>query len=320
MSLAIITLERGFKMTIQKSDKIWFNGQFVPWEEARVHVLVHALHYGSNTFEGIRAYSTPGGPAVFCLDAHLDRLFGSCKVYRMPVPYPQEELRKAILETVRVNKHQACYIRPLVFRGFDTLGLNGTTCPVEVVIATWEWGQYLGAESIEQGVDVCVSSWRRMAPDTYPAMTKIGGQYVNSQLMVLEAVANGYTESIALDANGYVSEGSGENTFVVYQGALYTSPLSASILAGVTRRCVITLARELGYEVREELIPREMLYLADEAFFTGTAAEITPIRSVDRIPVGDGKRGEVTRRLQERFFAITSGEAEDRYGWLTYVK
>jgi len=307
-------------MTIQKSDKIWFNGQFVPWDGARVHVLAHALHYGSSVFEGIRAYATPRGPAIFCLDAHLDRLLGSCKIYRMPIPYSREELRQALLEIVRVNKHQACYIRPLAFRGFDTLNLNGTTCPVEVVIATWEWGQYLGAESIEQGTDVCVSSWRRMAPDTYPAMAKIGGQYINSQLIVLEAVANGYAEGIGLDVNGYVSEGGGENVFVVYQGALYTPLLGASILAGVTRRCVITLARELGYEVREELLPREMLYVADEVFFTGTAAEITPIRSVDRIPVGDGRRGEVTRRLQERFFAITSGEAEDRYGWLTYVK
>ena len=307
-------------MTIQKADKIWFNGQSVPWDEARVHVLVHALHYGSSVFEGIRAYATPQGPAIFCLDAHLDRLFGSCKVYRMAIPYSKEKLRQAILETVRVNKHRACYIRPLVFRGFDSLHLNGTTCPVEVIIATWEWGQYLGTESLEQGTDVCVSSWRRMAPDTYPAMAKIGGQYINSQLIVLEAVANGYAEGIGLDVNGYVSEGGGENIFLVYQGALYTPPLGASILAGVTRRCVITLAGELCYEVREEVIPREMLYVADEVFFTGTAAEITPIRSVDRIPVGDGKRGEVTRRLQERFFAITSGEAEDKYGWLTYVK
>ncbi|RLC63140.1 MAG: branched chain amino acid aminotransferase [Chloroflexota bacterium] len=307
-------------MSIQKADKIWFNGQFVPWDEAKVHVLVHALHYGSSVFEGIRAYATPQGPAVFCLDDHLDRLFGSCKIYRMSIPYSKEELRRAILETVRVNKHRACYIRPLIFWGYDTLHLNGTACPVEVVIATWEWGQYLGAEVIEQGVDVCVSSWRRMAPDTFPAMAKIGGQYISSQLITMEATVNGYTEGIGLDVNGYVSEGSGENIFLMYQGALYTPPIGTSILAGVTRRCIITLARELGYEVREELIPREMLYIADEVFFTGTAAEITPIRSVDRIPVGDGKRGKVTRRLQERFFAITSGEAEDKYGWLTYVK
>ncbi|MDY7041539.1 MAG: branched-chain amino acid transaminase [Chloroflexota bacterium] len=306
-------------MTIQKSDKIWFNGQFVPWDEARVHVLAHALHYGSSVFEGIRAYATPRGPAIFCLDDHLDRLLGSCKIYRMPVPYSKEELRHAMRETVRVNKHQACYIRPLVFRGFDSLHLHGTNCPVEVIIATWEWGSYLGTDVLEQGTDVCISSWRRMAPDTYPAMAKIGGQYINSQLIVLEAMANGYAEGIALDTNGYVSEGSGENVFVVYRGELYTPPLAASILTGVTRRCVMTLARELGYEVREEFIPREMLYVADEVFFTGTAAEITPIRSIDRITVGNGQRGEVTRQLQEKFFAITSGEEEDRHGWLSYV-
>ncbi len=307
-------------MTIQKSDKIWFNGQLVPWDQAQVHVLVHALHYGSSVFEGIRAYATPHGPAVFCLDEHLDRLLGSCKVYRLALPYSKDELRQAILETVRANKHQACYIRPLVFRGFDTLAVDGTSCPVEVVIATWEWGRYLGEEGVEQGIDVCVSSWRRMAPDTYPAMAKIGGQYINSQFIAMEAAENNYTEGIGLDINGYVSEGSGENIFLVYQGALYTPPLSASILAGVTRRCVITLARELGYEVREEFIPREMLYVAEEVFFTGTAAEITPIRSIDRITIGQGRRGEVTKRLQERFFAITSGEAEDKYGWLTYVQ
>lgn len=306
-------------MTIQKSDVIWFNGQLVDWDEAQVHVLVHALHYGSSVFEGIRAYQSPRGPAVFCLDDHLDRLFHSCKIYRLDLPYSREELRQAVLETIRANGHDSCYIRPLVFRGFDTLSVDGRSCPVEVIIATIEWGRYLGPEAIEQGVDVMISSWRRMAPGTFPAMGKIGGQYINSQLIVMEAHEYGYTEGIALDINGYVSEGSGENIFLVDDGVIHTPPLSASVLAGVTRRAVITLAHDLGYEVREEIIPREWLYIADEVFFTGTAAEITPIKSIDRIPIGSGSRGPVTKRLQEEFFGITSGQIEDRHGWLTYV-
>ena len=307
-------------MTIQKSDYIWFNGQFVDWDEAQVHVLTHALHYGSNVFEGIRAYWTPGGPAVFCLDEHLDRLFYSCKIYRLDVPYSREELRETVLETIRANGHSSCYIRPLVFRGYDTLGVDGRSCPVEVIIATIEWGRYLGPEAIEEGVDVMVSSWRRMAPGTFPAMGKIGGQYINSQFIAMEAHEYGYIEGIALDVSGYVSEGSGENLFLVDDGVIHTPPLSASVLAGITRRAAITLARDLGYEVREEIIPREWLYIADEVFFTGTAAEITPIKSIDRIPIGSGSRGPVTERLQEEFFGITSGQIEDRHGWLTYVE
>ncbi|MFQ6058886.1 MAG: branched-chain amino acid transaminase [Anaerolineae bacterium] len=307
-------------MAIQKTDYIWFNGQLVPWDEAQVHVLAHALHYGSSVFEGIRAYQTTQGPAVFCLEGHLDRLFHSCKIYRLPIPYSREEIRQAILETVQANGHGSCYIRPLVFRGFDTLSVDGRSCPVEVVIATIEWGRYLGPEAIEQGVDVMVSSWRRMAPGTFPAMGKIGGQYINSQLIAMEAHEQGYTEGIALDVNGYVSEGSGENIFLVDDGIIHTPPLCASVLVGVTRQAVITLAHDLGYEVREEMIPREWLYIADEVFFTGTAAEITPIKSIDRIPIGSGSRGPVTRRLQEEFFGITSGHIEDRHGWLTYVR
>jgi len=243
----------------------------------------------------------------------------ACRIARLALPYSQEEIEQAILETVRRNGHDACYIRPLVFRGYDTLVVDGRSCPVHTIIATIPWGRYLGQEAIEQGVDVCISSWRRLAPGTAAAMAKIGGQYVNSQLVVMEARDNGFTEGIVLDAQGYVSEGSGENVFVVSDGIIYTPPLAASILAGVTRRCVMALAADLGFEVREQFISRDMLYMADEVFFTGTAAEITPIRSIDRIPIGNGGRGPITKALQERFFGITGGGIEDRHGWLTYV-
>lgn len=306
-------------MAIQASDRIWFNGELIPWAAATVHVATHALHYGSSIFEGIRTYETADGPAIFCLGAHVDRLFNSAKIYRMEMPYTKEEIEQAIMDTVKVNKHQACYVRPLVFRGFDSFGLNPRTCPVEVVIITIEWGRYLGAEAIEQGVHVGVSSWGRMAPNTFPAAAKIGGQYINSQLIAMEAAEHGYAEGIALDNNGFVSEGSGENVFVVSNGYILTPPLASSILQGVTRQCVITLAHDLGYQVREERIPRELLYTADEVFFTGTAAEITPVRSVDGIPVGAGHRGPVTERLQTEFFGLTSGRIADRYGWLTPV-
>jgi len=307
-------------MPMQKSEYIWMNGEFVPWDEAKVHVMSHALHYGSSVFEGLRAYKTDKGPAVFCLDAHVHRLFNSCKIARMPVPFTEDEIRQAILETVRVNKHQECYIRPLVWRGYDSIGVNPRTCPVEVMIATIEWGRYLGPEAIEQGVDVGVSTWRRMAPDTFTAMAKIGGQYVNSQFMVMEAHDRGFTEGIALDVYGYVSEGSGENLFLVQDGVIYTPPVGASILMGITRQVVITIAQELGYEVREHTIAREWLYIADELFFTGTAAEVTPIRSVDGIPIGEGRRGPVTKAIQDQFFGITTGRLPDRHGWLTYVE
>jgi branched-chain amino acid aminotransferase len=306
-------------MTISKTDTIWFDGRLVPWDQAQVHVSVHALHYGSSVFEGIRAYETASGPAVFCLGPHVDRLFNSAKVYRMEIPYTKEEIKQAIVDTIKANRHSACYIRPLVFRGFDTFSVNPRTCPVQVAIITIEWGRYLGPEAIEQGVDVGVSSWRRMAPGTFPAAAKIGGQYINSQFIAMEAAEHGYTEGIALDINGFVSEGSGENLFLVSGGDILTPPLASSILQGVTRRCVITLAGDLGYQVREELIPRELLYMADEVFFTGTAAEISPIRSVDGITVGAGHRGPVTERLQVEFFGITSGQFPDRHGWLTPV-
>lgn len=304
---------------MNKSEFIWFNGELVKWDEAQVHVASHVLHYGSSVFEGIRAYETEDGPAVFCLDAHIDRLFNSSKIYRMEVPYTKEEIRQAIMETIKVNEHKNCYIRPLIFRGMNGLGVNPNGCPVGVTIITMEWGAYLGPEAIEQGVDVGVSSWGRMAPNTFPAAAKIGGQYINSQLIAMEATRHGYTEGIALDANGFVSEGSGENIFLVRDGVLFTPPLSSSVLEGITRRCVITLAQDLGYKVREECIPREALYVADEVFFTGTAAEITPIRSVDHIPVGVGKRGPITKQLQEEFFGLSSGTLPDRHGWLTPV-
>jgi branched-chain amino acid aminotransferase len=304
---------------MQKSDKIWFDGQLVPWDQATVHVASHAIHYGSSVFEGIRAYALPDGPAVFCLEEHLDRLWDSCKIYRMEIPYPRAEIRQAIFETIRANGHKSCYIRPIVFRGWDTLGVHARTCPTHVSIITVEMGKYLGPDALEKGVDVGVSSWRRMAPSTYAAAAKIGGQYVNSQFIAMEAARHGYTEGIALDVYGYVSEGSGENIFVLRRGRLLTPPLAGSILDGITRRCVITLAGELGLEVREEMIPRELLYVAEEVFFCGTAAEITPIRSVDGVVVGDGKRGPVTTRLMTALFDIMEGRVPDRHGWLTPV-
>ncbi len=306
-------------MPMQESEYIWFNGKFVPWADAKIHVMSHVVHYGSSVFEGIRAYATDEGPAVFCLDPHVKRLFRSCKIARMPVPYTEDEVRQAILKTVWKNGHDACYIRPLVWRGYDTIGVNPRNCPVEVMVATIPWGRYLGPEAIEQGVDVGVSSWRRMAPDTFPAMSKIGGQYVNSQFIVMEAKDHGYVEGIALDVYGYVSEGSGENLFLVQDGVIYTPPASASILMGITRSVVMTIAKDLGYEVREQMISREWLYIADELFFTGTAAEVTPIRSVDGVTIGSGSRGPITRAIQEQFFGITEGRLPDRHGWLTYV-
>ncbi|MFN2244314.1 MAG: branched-chain amino acid transaminase [Anaerolineae bacterium] len=304
-------------MAMNKSEKIWYDGELVPWDDATVHVSAHALHYGSSVFEGIRAYPFPQGPAIFCLEEHLDRMWASCKVYRMEIPYTRAEVRQAILDTIRANGHPECYIRPIVFRGWGTFSLDGRSCPTHVSIITVHMGKYLGEGALENGVDVGISSWHRMAPNTLPAAAKIGGQYINSQLIVMEAVERGYTEGIALDVSGHVSEGSGENIFIARNGRLSTPPLSNSILDGITRRCVLALAGEMGLEVREEPIPREMLYVADELFFCGTAAEITPVRSVDGIGVGSGKRGPITARLQEAFFDIVEGRAADRYGWLT---
>ena len=307
-------------MPIPPTEWIWHNGQFVKWQDATVHVTAHALHYGSSVFEGLRAYATPGGPAILAVEPHVRRLFDSCRIMRMEMPYSAETVSSAIVEAVRRNKLESCYIRPLVYRGSGGIGLDGRESPTEMAIFAFEFGRYLGSEAIEQGVDVMVSSWRRMAPDTLAAMSKSGGNYVSSQFITMEAKDLGFAEAVALDANGLVSEGSGENIFVVYRGAVYTPPVGASILMGVTRECILTLARDLSIEVREQTFPREMLYLADEIFFTGTAVEISPVRSVDRIRVGDGSRGPVTRKLQEEFFGILNGQKPDRHHWLTFVQ
>lgn len=306
-------------MAFPGSGPIWFDGKFVPWEAAKIHVLSHVIHYGSGVFEGIRCYNTKKGSAVLRLDAHLDRMLGSAKIYRMPIPYTKEQLIEACLETVRRNKLESCYIRPIIFRGYGQIGVNPLQCPVNVVIAVWEWGKYLGPEALESGVHVCVSSWNRAAPNTFPSLAKATGHYLNSQLVKMEAIANGYDEGIVLDVNGYVSEGSGENVFLVKEGGVITPPSSTSLLPGITRNSVIVLARELGYKISKQQIPREALYIADELFFTGTAAEVTPVASVDRIPVGDGRRGPITKHIQDAFFAILNGDVEDRHRWLTYV-
>jgi branched-chain amino acid aminotransferase len=306
-------------MPIPESKYIWFDGELVPWQDARIHVLSHVVHYGSSIFEGIRCYKTPAGPAVFRLQPHLRRMYDSCKVYRMTIPYTQEQFSQAILDTIRMNGLDSCYVRPVVFRGYEQLGVEPRTCPVQVVIAVWRWGAYLGADALEEGVDVGVSSWRRMAPDTTPAGVKAGGHYLNSQLIRMEAADLGYSEGIALDIYGYVSEGSGENVFIVRDGVLYTPSSGNSILSGITRDSVVTLARELGYGVVEAQIAREQLYCADEIFFTGTAAEISPVRSVDHITIGAGRRGPVTAALQTAFFDIVEGRTPDRYHWLTPV-
>jgi branched-chain amino acid aminotransferase len=308
------------RMAIPKTEWIWLNGKFVEWDDANVHITTHALHYGSSVFEGIRAYATSKGTAILGLKPHVQRLFDSCRIVRMDLPYTQEQVSSAIIETVRRNGLKSCYIRPLVYKGSGTIGLDARNAPTEFAIMAFEFGRYLGADSIEQGVDVMVSSWRRMAPDTHTVMAKSGGNYVNSAYVTMEASDLGFAEGITLDVNGYVSEGSGENVFVVHRGAIYTPPVGASILLGVNRDFVITLARDMGYEVREQIFLREMLYLADEIFFTGTAVEVTPVRSVDRIKIGNGSRGPITKRIQDQFFGIISGEIPDKYGWMTPVK
>jgi branched-chain amino acid aminotransferase len=295
------------------------NGGLVEFEKATVHVMAHALHYGSGLFEGIRCYRTRQGSAVFRLPEHLKRLENSCKVYRMEIPFGRDEITQAVLETIRANGLEECYIRPIVFRGFGTVGINPLKSPVEVVVAAFPWGRYLGDDAIENGVDACVSTWRRSGLGGSPALAKATANYLNSQLVKMEAVTNGYAEGIALDSHGYVSEGSGENIFLVQDGVLYTPPVSSAILPGITRNSLITLAEESGLTVRRDAIPRGMLYTCDEAFFTGTAVEITPIRSVDRIAVGDGRPGPITRKLTSEFLAITRGEVADRFGWLTSV-
>jgi branched-chain amino acid aminotransferase len=307
-------------MAIAKTEKIWMNGRFVAWDDAKIHVLSHAMHYASSVFEGIRAYDTPEGPAVFRLDEHVDRLMFSAKVYRMEMPFTREQILNACREIVAVNDLKECYIRPLVYRGYETMGVNPFGSPVEVAIAAYPWGQYLGPDALTKGVAVKVSTWARMAPNTLPAMAKASANYMNSQLIKMEAVIDKYEEGLALDTEGFVSEGSGQNVFAVIKGVLYTPPLHNSILEGITRDSVITLARELGYTVVEKSMPREMLYAADELFFSGTAVEVSPIGSVDRLPVGNGARGPITKALQDAFFETVHGKNPRHRQWLSFVR
>jgi len=306
-------------MSLPKTEKIWHNGKFIRWDDATIHVLSHVVSYGSAVFEGVRCYETSHGPAIFRLREHMQRLLNSAHIYRMGVSFTHEALCQASLDLVRENKIGACYIRPIVLRGYGDAGVDPQNCPVDVYLACWEWGKYLGEEALRSGVDVCVSSWNRPAPNTLPQMAKAAANYMNSQLIRMEAKANGYSEGIALDVNGYVSEGSGENIFVVMNGTIYTPPFANSALPGITRDSIMTLCRELGFPVVEQMLPREMLYVAEEVFLCGTAAEITPIRSIDRVKIGTGSRGPVAKSIQEEFFAITNGTVSDRHGWLSPV-
>jgi branched-chain amino acid aminotransferase len=305
-------------MAIQKTDKIWHNGKFIDWDDATLHVMSHVVHYGSSVFEGVRCYALPTGPAIFRATEHMQRLIDSARIYRIEVPFTRDEILRGMVELVKHNAVWPCYIRPIILRGYGEAGVNPFNSPTEVYICNYPWGKYLGADASE-GVDVCISSWTRIAPNTLPAMAKSGANYMNSQLIKMEAIINGYAEGIALDVNGFVSEGSGENLFVVRNGVLYTAPLGNSVLPGITRDSVFQMARDLGIKIIEQQIPRESLYIADEVFFTGTAAEITPVRSVDKISVGAGVMGPVTKALQAEFYGIIRGEKPDRYDWLTPV-
>jgi branched-chain amino acid aminotransferase len=300
--------------------KIWMNGSLVDWADAKIHVASHIVHYGSGVFEGARCYDTVKGPACFRLDAHMRRLLDSARIYRMDSPYDQATLTQAVLDLIRVNKFRACYIRPLIYRGYDSLGVNPYPCPVDVAIMLWEWGAYFTKEAIEEGLDVKISTWARNAPNTTPAMAKSVANYANAQLIKMEAIADGYAEAIALDTSGNISEGSGQNVFIVRNGIIYTPPIGNSVLWGITRESVITIAQDLGFEVREQTLPRETLYIADEVFFVGTAVEVTPIRTVDRITVGRGRRGPITEAIQQRFFEIVKGTAADTHGWLQFLE
>ncbi|HET7102785.1 MAG TPA: branched-chain amino acid transaminase [Terracidiphilus sp.] len=304
-------------MPIQTTSKIWHNGNLIPWEQATIHVLSHVIHYGSSVFEGIRCYGQPQGSAVFRLPEHMQRLLDSAKIYRMELPFSLDELCAGVVDLLESNGVAPCYIRPIALRGYGEIGVSPSGSPIEVYIANFPWGKYVTGHG---GADVCISSWNRLAPNTMPALAKAGANYMNSQLIRMEAEANGYVEGIGLDVNGLVSEGSGENVFVVRNGVLYTPPLSNSALSGITRDSVLTIARHLGLPVIEQAIPREMLYIADEVFFTGTAAEVSQIRSIDRIVIGDGKIGEITKTISDEFFSIANGLKPDRFGWLTPVK
>jgi branched-chain amino acid aminotransferase len=305
-------------MAIQKTEQIWHNGKFIKWEDATIHVMSHVVHYGSSVFEGIRCYAPNGNPAIFRAPEHMQRLIDSARIYRIEIPFTREEIIKGMVELVAKNGVWPCYIRPVILRGYGEAGVNPFNSPTEVYICNYPWGKYLGADATE-GVDVCISSWTRIAPNTLPAMSKSGANYMNSQLIKMEAIVNGYAEGIALDVNGYVSEGSGENLFVVRNGVLQTAPLGNSVLPGITRDSVLQIAHDLGIKVNEQQIPRESLYIAEEVFFTGTAAEITPIRSVDKITIGKGKIGAMTKAIQQEFYGIVRGEKADRHNWLTLV-
>ncbi|MEW6378697.1 MAG: branched-chain-amino-acid transaminase [bacterium] len=298
---------------------IWYDGKFVEWQNATTSIMSHVVHYGSSIFESLRCYKSLKGSVILRLQAHVERLLDSAKIYRMDIPYTAQEFGEAIIQTVKKNNLEECYIRPFVFRGFQEMGINPLKNPVHCAIAAWEWGKYLGEEGMENGISACVSSWNRYAPNTLPSLAKAGGNYLNSQLIKIEAIENGFDEGIALDSMGYVSEGSGENIFLVRSGVLYTPPTSSSILAGITRHCVFQIARDLQLRIEQHTIPREALYIADEVFLTGTAAEITPITSIDRRKIGTGKVGPITKKIQEQYFGIIKGELEDKYNWLTYV-
>jgi branched-chain amino acid aminotransferase len=304
-------------MPIQPTANIWHNGTLIPWEKAQIHVLSHVVHYGSSVFEGIRCYAQPQGSAIFRLPEHMQRLLDSAKIYRMSLPYSLDQLCTGVVDLVEANETAPCYIRPIALRGYGEIGVNPKGSPIDVYIANFPWGKYVPGD---EGADVCISSWNRAAPNTLPSLAKAGGGYLNSQLIRMEADVNGYVEGIALDINGYLSEGSGENLFLVRNGVIYTTPLANSVLSGITRDSVLTLARQLGIPVVEQAMPRELLYIADEVFFTGTAAEVTPIRSVDRILVADGEAGPITKQLADEFFGIANGLRPDRFGWLTPVK
>jgi branched-chain amino acid aminotransferase len=306
-------------MAIQATEKIWHNGKLIPWNDAQIHVMSHVINYGSSVFEGIRCYAPGGLPAIFRLREHMQRLVDSAKIYRIEMEYTLDQLCSAALEVVGVNGVWPCYLRPIVMRGYGEAGVNPFNTPIEVYMTNYPWGKYLGHGNVSEGVDACVSSWSRIAPNTMPAMSKAGANYMNSQLIKMEAIVNGYVEGIALDVNGYVSEASGANIFIVRKGKLLTPPLGNSVLPGITRETVITLAEDLGITVVEQMVPREMLYLADEVFFCGTASEITPIRSIDKINVNGGVTGPITLALQREFFGIVNGTAADRHNWFTSV-
>jgi branched-chain amino acid aminotransferase len=305
-------------MAVKPVEKIWMNGKLIDWADARIHILSHVVHYGSSWFEGIRCYNTAKGPAIFRLDKHLERLYDSAKIYHAAIPYKREELEEAITATIVANKMTSCYIRPIVYRGYGDVGVNPLNNPVDVAIAVWEWGTYLGADALSKGIDVCVSSWTRPAPNTLPTIAKAGGNYLNAQLIKIEAIKAGFTEGIALDVFGHVSEGSGENIFMVKNGDVYTPPFTSSVLPGITRSSVMTFLREAGYRLIEAPVSRELLTIADELFFTGTAAEVTPIRSVDRYPIGDGVPGPITKFVQKQFFDVVKN-GNDKHGWLKFV-